>query len=378
MVYAARHRELGSLHAIKQLKIDKRQRAGATPQEGRLQSSLQHPNVVSVTDLIRIEGAPALVMEYVKGPTLGQLLSRQKLSLVQCDLIARGILKGVEAAHAHGMVHRDLKPANILIASTGSEVIPKIADFGLAKVVEGEGDPHGLTKDGAAMGTPGYMAPEQLKDARSVDLRADVFALGAILYEMVCGRHCFVGDDVMAVWFAISQGQFIPPRSHVPELPERMVDAIEGALVVDRETRIANVSNLLERWCRGVDGALVSISPEALNQNDLESVESFAHSLTVDSDEASGDLPFDPAALPPSPQVSAGRSQEVRSVTPPPSASQPDPYLETERPGPFGTIIDQQQAKRGHWFWSTVLLLLVGVACCSVRALIRLFRLGCT
>ena len=190
VVYRARHRELGSLHAIKKLKVTDGTVRERLVQEGRLQSSLQHPNVLSVTDLLSIDGCPALVMEYVHGPTLADFLKQHRPSIEQCDALARDILRGVAAAHAHGMVHRDLKPGNILIAVTEDSLVPKIADFGLAKVI-GKPSSGPLTKSGVTMGTPAYMAPEQIQDFRSVDERADVFSLGAILYELVCGQPCF-------------------------------------------------------------------------------------------------------------------------------------------------------------------------------------------
>ena len=176
IVYRARHRDLGSAHAIKQMKVTDPGIRERLLREGRLQSGLRHPNIVSVTDMISIGEAPALVMEFVDGPNLAQLLAQYRPTIGQCDAIARGILRGVAAAHGHGLVHRDLKPANILIAKTDDEVIPKIADFGLVKLLEGLDDDEGMTKDGMIMGTPSYMAPEQLDNARAVDGRADVFS----------------------------------------------------------------------------------------------------------------------------------------------------------------------------------------------------------
>ena len=136
MVYRARHRELGSLHAIKLLKNPSEMVRQRLIQEGRLQSSLTHPNVLSVTDLVTVDGSPALVMEFVEGPSLAEFLEQHRPTIAQCDALARDILKGVAAAHAHGMIHRDLKPSNILVAVTEEALVPKIADFGKGFAVE--------------------------------------------------------------------------------------------------------------------------------------------------------------------------------------------------------------------------------------------------
>lgn len=159
VVYQAQHAELGSLHAIKRLKIPSRQVQERLVQEGRLQSSLQHPNVPSVTVLLTVDGAPALVMEFVAGPTLADLMVSQTLTMDQRDALARDLLKGVAAAHAHVLVHRDLKPANVLVAVTDDSLVPKVADFGLAKIMEGDEPQAAMTRTGATMGTPAYMAP---------------------------------------------------------------------------------------------------------------------------------------------------------------------------------------------------------------------------
>ena len=263
VVYRARHRELGSLHAIKKLKVTDGTVRERLVQEGRLQSSLQHPNVLSVTDLLTIDGCPALVMEYVHGPTLADFLKHHKPSMEQCDALARDILRGVAAAHSHGMVHRDLKPGNILIAITEDSLVPKIADFGLAKVItesteQGESTP--LTKSGVTMGTPAYMAPEQINDFSSVDERADVFSLGAILYELVSGTPCFGSGNVMEIWSRICQGQYAPLLNVAPELPNRITSSIEDALILERQHRVQSVAELLERWSTDQDGNHITIS----------------------------------------------------------------------------------------------------------------------
>lgn len=251
-VYAARHTQLGSLHALKILtspSADVRERLLT---EGRVQANLRHPNIVNVTDVVDYMGSPGLVMEYIAGPTLGGMLNKTRFALPLADRLVRGILNGVAAAHEHGLIHRDLKPANILIDIIDGELIPKVADFGLVKVLSGErGLDHSMTRSGVAMGTPSFMAPEQIRDTKNVDLRADLFSLGAILYEIVTGQRAFQGADMMDIFTAVVNGDRSPIQKATPDLPTRMVDAIQWALQVDLEERVPSCKVLLETWCEG-------------------------------------------------------------------------------------------------------------------------------
>lgn len=247
IVYRVRHEQLGSEHALKLLTVSSKSIRARLLQEGRVQATLRHENIVSVTDVVTIGDAPGLVMELVKGPTLEDLLSHKKLSLDQVDLLAQGILRGVAAAHRQELIHRDLKPANILLELGHGRIVPKVADFGLAKVLDAGGG-MSQTRSGMAMGTPHYMAPEQIRDAKSVDARTDVFALGAIFYEMVSGERAFPGEDMLTIFSAIAGGKARPIRENCPDLPEYMAAAIEGALHIDRDQRIASCDALLALW----------------------------------------------------------------------------------------------------------------------------------
>ena len=251
-VYLAQHTTLGSLHAIKVLTLPTPAIQQRLLQEGRAQGTLKHANIVTVTDVIEVGGSPGLVMEYVDGPSLQQLLSHQALTLVQADDLARGILRGVAAAHRHGLIHRDLKPGNVLLGLTEDGLQAKITDFGLAKVLLGPQLGGGIqTRSGLPMGTPSYMAPEQINDAANVDQRADVWAIGCILYELVSGRRAFVGDDIIDTYRMVRDNDRPPIRQWVADLPERMEAAIEGALVADPKSRIADVGALRLIWQGG-------------------------------------------------------------------------------------------------------------------------------
>jgi serine/threonine protein kinase len=185
-VYRARHVMLDKEVAVKVMLAD----AGLDPdaiqrfqREAQLAARLEHPNIVATTDF-GAEGARLyIVMRLVRGEGLDRRIRREgRLALGEALRIARGVASGLSYAHSQGLVHRDIKPANILLSETG-EVL--ISDFGLARGNrEGEA---GLTVSGAIMGTPAYMAPEQCEGRSDVDGRADFFALGLILYQMLSG-----------------------------------------------------------------------------------------------------------------------------------------------------------------------------------------------
>jgi serine/threonine protein kinase len=259
-VYRVEHTQLGSTHALKVLTTPSAAVRERLLQEGRAQAQLRHPNIVSVTDVVDVDGSPGLVMEYISGPTLADLMKAHHadglngplLALPQVDQLARGIVSGVLAAHEHGLVHRDLKPSNILLEITETGVVPKVADFGLVKVISGEHSADtSMTRSGMALGTPPFMAPEQIRDSKTVDQRGDIFALGAILYELLTGHRAFVGSDMMEIFQAVCQAEYKPILPIRQDAPERMCRSIEGALVVDLDTRIQSCRALLDSWCAG-------------------------------------------------------------------------------------------------------------------------------
>lgn len=163
------------------------------------------------------------------------------------DSVARGLMDGLAAAHARGLIHRDLKPPNVLVDTSSGRPVPRITDFGIAKAIGGDGD-LGQTRTGAVMGTPRYMAPEQLRDASRVDARADIFSLGCVLYELATGRPPFEGDDLIELLRAISDGDYPPSDTLRPDLPARVHLALDGALEIDRAVRLADVAELRAEW----------------------------------------------------------------------------------------------------------------------------------
>ena len=299
-VYKVRHLKLQSAHALKVLTVGGAVIGERLLQEGRVQSALRHANIVSVTDVVEVDGRPALIMEFIDGPTLLQLMEGGRLDLDKVDALVQGILRGVAAAHDQGLVHRDLKPANILLATQDGRLVPKVADFGIARLTTAEGSPI-QTRTGVAMGTPAYMAPEQIRDASRVDRRADIFALGCILYELTTGVRAFQGTDTYEVFEAIIHGRFAPLPPH---LPARMRIAIEGALRVDPDRRWAHVEALLDAW-RGEVGEVPTVagapafSPRSLAGDTLGEWQSepLADTPSIGSTLAGAEAAVDPPSL---------------------------------------------------------------------------------
>jgi serine/threonine protein kinase len=248
VVYRVRHTTLGTLHALKVLALPMPAIRDRLVQEGRVQAQLKHPNVVVVTDVIDVNGSPGLVMELVVGVPLDRLLATRVLTIAQIDAVVRGIIAGVGAAHQRGLVHRDLKPANILLSHAPDGLVPKVTDFGMAKIVglDATLGPH--TRSGMTMGTPAYMAPEQYRNTKNVDARADIFALGAIFYEMATGRRAFPGEDLIELIGRVASGSISPLAELRPDLGPERIAAIEGALRVDPDARFADCAALWSAW----------------------------------------------------------------------------------------------------------------------------------
>jgi serine/threonine-protein kinase len=183
--------------------------------EATAMSKLAHPNLVSVLDSGLDRGTPYLVMDFVSGKSLAELLADGPLPAPRAAGIARQILAGVKAAHANHVVHRDLKPDNIVLLDGVEGDFVKILDFGLAKMMRGDDSASQLTNTGFALGTPGYMSPEQARGTEA-DERSDVYAVGVILYHMVTGRKPFIADSPLAVLRMHMDDAPVPPTEVVP------------------------------------------------------------------------------------------------------------------------------------------------------------------
>jgi serine/threonine-protein kinase len=247
IVYAARHRVLGRDAAIKQLwpeLVGDRDARRAFSAEACLLASLEHPHVVRVYDYVE-ENAYALVLEHMGGGTLRRLLRAGPMSVQAACTIALDLLDALEYAHQRGVLHRDIKPANLLLSAAGSL---KLADFGLAKLIHSGG----MTTTGAIHqpGTPAYMAPEQLgRSLGSVCAATDVWAAGAVLYEMLAGRRPFAEvvdfDQVLIQRVARNPRPLTDIAPHVPSALSAVVDTALMRLPADRFQTAAEFATAL-------------------------------------------------------------------------------------------------------------------------------------
>jgi eukaryotic-like serine/threonine-protein kinase len=246
-VYEARHEVLGSSVALKFLHSDLAKRPGLTQrflQEARVSATIQSLHVTHVTDVDTAQdGSPYLVMELLSGEGLQGLLDRQgKLPVEQAIDFALQILAGLEAAHAMGVVHRDMKPDNVFVTQSSGGPLLKLIDFGIAKLRASSEYTKGLTRAGVVMGTPEYMAPEQLLSAQTTDHRADLYSLGVMLFEMISGLRPADGDDAEMIVAAVDNGRVRKLRDVAPGLPDGLVALIERATLPDREQRFESAA----------------------------------------------------------------------------------------------------------------------------------------
>ena len=217
VVYKARQLKLNRSVALKMLIYG----AAATPQElARFQreaeavAALRHPQIVQVYDVGEVNARPYYTMEFVEGGRLAQKLAGAPQPARHAAELVKTLAEAIQAAHDEGIVHRDLKPANILLTANGT---PKIADFGLARHFDSGPE---LTLSGARLGTPSYMAPEQVSgNSRKVGPAADIYALGAILYEMLTGRPPFRAETAVDTERQVTGSDPVPPTRLNPKVP---------------------------------------------------------------------------------------------------------------------------------------------------------------
>lgn len=250
-VYAASHVRLpGKQVAIKFLhpEVSDSDILARFRREAEIASRLGHPNIVTVLDFNSLpDGTPYLVLEYLVGETLADALARGPMGLERMFAIARQVGSALAAAHRAGVVHRDLKPQNIFLVPTEIEgrigETAKVLDFGISKI---RGSQTVKTQDSALLGTPQYMAPEQAMGQHdSVDGRTDIFALGAILYEMLTGQAAFGGASIPEVVFKVVYEAPPPLAERAPGVPPHVIAAVERAMAKKADERFATVGELI-------------------------------------------------------------------------------------------------------------------------------------
>jgi serine/threonine-protein kinase len=244
-VYLGVHKVLGSRAAIKTISAKSLSSAEAVSRlmdEGRALASLEHPNIVRVLDFLTEGDRHYLIMEYVEGESLDVYLARAKPDLTAALELAIQVGAGVAAAHAQGVLHRDIKPQNVMVTSAGAV---KVMDFGLAKFAGAAS----VTQSGVLMGTPLYMAPEQVL-SQPIDARTDQYAFGVLLYRLLCGREPFIDGDSIAICFAHLREPPPPPQNFNPQVPPAVTALVLKVLSKLPEERYPDMNALLGELAR--------------------------------------------------------------------------------------------------------------------------------
>jgi hypothetical protein len=264
VVYRARQQGLDRTVAVKVLLAGPHAGAEALARfrdEARAIARLRHPNIVQIHEVGEQDGCPYFALEYVEGGSLERRLNGAPWPAAPAARLAETLARAVHEAHRLGVVHRDLKPANVLLTADGT---PKVTDFGLAKFVAGPGQEPaevGRTQTTAVVGTPSYMAPEQATGKRHVGPGADVYALGAVLYELLTGRPPFRGETALDTLRQVAADEPVPPRRLNPRVPRDLATVCLRCLRREPAGRYPSALALAEDLRRFLDGRPVAARP---------------------------------------------------------------------------------------------------------------------
>src|SRR5215471_6238989 len=254
VVYKARDVRLNRFVALKLLssyKVADEDRLRRFTQEAHTASALNHPNIVTIHDIGTEGGAAYIVMEYVVGKTLDQLIPRKGMRLAEVLKTAVQAADGLAAAAAAGVIHRDVKPGNVMVTDSG---LVKVLDFGLAKLAKRAASPEQVTatimdaerprtREGTIIGTVSYMSPEQA-EGKPLDPRSDIFSFGAVLYEMVTGQRAFRGETSMSTISSILRDDPQPAGQLSADVPRDLDKIIARCLRKDPERRFQTMADV--------------------------------------------------------------------------------------------------------------------------------------
>jgi serine/threonine-protein kinase len=306
--------------------------------EARAAASVQHPNVVEILDAGRDRETYYLVMERLEGNLLSETLKRGGLSVPAIARIFLTLMRGVAAAHSYGIVHRDLKPENVFLCppERGRPGGAKVLDFGISKLRQGDKNAE-LTEAGVFVGSPYYMAPEQIADSRSVDARADVYSIGVMLFEALTGRVPFDAESLSALFAKVVTEKAPAIEDLRPDLPAALCDVVMRAMNADPKARyptMREMAEALEPFAQGLRfdpggdafdvawrerGSMIDVN---MRMSDPPS----APDSTRDSDPAASAVARAKAragndAIPEQPTVIRARTERENEHAPPPSTS---------------------------------------------------------
>ena len=259
VVYKARQKKLNRLVALKMVLSGGHASPDALARflvEAQAVAALQHPNIVQIYEVGEHDSLPHFSLEFVDGAPLDRALAGKPQKPVDAARLVETLSRAMHFAHAHSILHRDLKPANVLLTSDG---VPKITDFGLAKKLEGDSS---QTKDGSIMGTPSYMAPEQARgELKNLGPSADIYSLGAMLYEMLVGRPPFLGSSPFDTIMQVIKEEPVPPSRLIGKLPPDVETICLKCLQKEPAKRYATAELLAEDCRRFIAGEPILSRP---------------------------------------------------------------------------------------------------------------------
>jgi serine/threonine protein kinase len=241
-VYKVEHTITGRREAMKVLastNVDAAEQSERFLREIRLQASLNHPNIAVVHTAFWVNDDLALVCELLEGQSLQDFLEKQRASPQQALQIIGQVLDALSYAHARGIIHRDISPANIFLTAGG---IVKIIDFGLAKAATDLR----LTREGSPIGAAHYMSPEQIRGAQDIDARTDIYSCGVVLYELVCGKKPFEGDNAFDIMKAHAETPPPSPTAANPQVPPALAAILLRALAKKPEDRFQSADTFVQ------------------------------------------------------------------------------------------------------------------------------------
>jgi serine/threonine protein kinase len=371
VVYKAADPDLDRTVALKIIAPEHTQNPDAVTRfkaEARLAASLEHPNIVPIHRGGEFRGVLYLAMRFVPGTNLRAVVDKGQLDLDRIARITASVAAALDAAHERGLVHRDVKPANILISGEGEHEHVYLTDFGLTKRLGSAGS---LTRTGAWVGTPDYVAPEQIQ-AGTVDGRADIYSLGCVLYEMLTGSVAFPKDNDMAKLWAHVTDPPPSPSLRRPDLPAAFDEVVARATAKNPNDRYSKASELAVAVQEALGRRKSEIAPDGLQVTRAAPVpapEPSAQAHDVFIAEPAG-APQAASAPPPQPPVGVG----MEGTMPPPAQPPSDPPPSGPPPGggpasggpasggPPGGPPRPRQATRRRWPMVAALALLAGGA----------------
>lgn len=369
VVWAARHLTLETDVAVKLIRPE---RVAADPglvarfeREAKATARIAHPHVVQIMDYGAVgDAVPYIVMELLRGFTLAELLvSGGRLSFATTRSLVSQVGSALESAHERGVVHRDIKPHNIFITeeSRGYPLFIKVLDFGVAKMLgdtQVPGSSAALTETGTVIGSPPYMSPEQLEGSKDVDLRADLWSLGVIVYEALTGAQPFVGGSFVAVGAAVLKGKYRPASELRPNLPPSIDDWFAKALSLDPNDRFPSARAMVDAF-EALD------NPPGGSLSPAQGADTEASDVFGADDAAPQEAQATQRGSSPTPEPSVTASSAAgRTVSHAPLAKRPEPADggTIQAPGAAGPVGARWSRRRRFALITTALALCAAIA----------------